>query len=63
MAAASAAGAERCANAPPGADWAPDDWACERRRRYSSMPPGKWRSRPLRIAYCWSVTRSRKYRS
>ncbi|CFE40118.1 Uncharacterised protein [Mycobacterium tuberculosis] len=27
------------------------------------MPPGRCRNRSSRIAYCWSVTRSSRYRS
>ena len=37
-------------------------WAA-RSRRYSSTPPGTCRRRPSRIAYCWSVMRSSRYRS
>ena len=37
--------------------------AAARRRRYSSTPPGRCRSPPFSIAYCWSVTRSMRYRS
>ena len=34
--------------------------AAEDSFRYSSTPPGRCRKRPSRMAYCWSVTRSRR---